>query len=61
MNVGNREFYELVAMFDKEFKGFRLDKEARDMWLKGNVYQSGETNNLFLAYRKGYAFAKALA
>ena len=61
MKVGDREFYELIAMFDKEFKGYRIDKESRDYWRSGNVYQSGETNSLFIAYRKGYLFAKANA
>lgn len=61
MRVGSQEFYDLVAMFDREFKGSRLDKEAKDMWSKGHVYQSGETNNLFLAYRKGYALGTALS
>jgi len=59
--VGSQEFYELVAMFDREFKGSRLDKEAKDIWPKGYVYQNGETNNLFLAYRKGFAYGKATA
>lgn len=59
--VGSQEFYELVAMFDREFKGSRLDKEAKDMWPKGYVYQNGEINNLFLAYRKGFAYGKAVA
>ena len=58
MRVGSAEFYELVAMFDREFRGMRLDKEAKDMWPKGYVYQHGEVNNLFLAYRKGVAFGK---
>lgn len=60
MRVGSAEFYELIAMFDREFKGHRLDKEAEDQWPKGYVYQNGETNNLFLAYRKGVALGKAL-
>ena len=61
MRVGSQEFYELVAMFDREFKGSRLDKEAKDMWPKGHVYQHGEVNQLFLAYRRGVALGKSLA
>ena len=59
MQVGSSEFYELIAMFDREFKGSRLDKEAKDMWRKGYVYQHGEVNQLFIAYRKGFAFGKS--
>jgi hypothetical protein len=57
--VGSQEFYDLIAMFDREYKGSRLDKEAKEMWPKGYVYQHGEVNNLFLAYRKGFAYGKA--
>jgi hypothetical protein len=60
MRVGSQEFYDLVSMFDREFKGSRLDKEPKNMWPKGHVYQHGEMNNLFLAYRKGYALGLAL-
>jgi hypothetical protein len=56
--LNNKEHYELIAMFEKEFKGFRLDKEEKSFWSKGNIYQNGETNNMFLAYRKGYSFGK---
>lgn len=59
--VGSQEFYDLVAMFDRDFKGSRLDKEAKDMWPKGFVYQHGEVNQLFLAYRRGFAYGKAIA
>ena len=61
MTLFSREHYELVEMFDREFKGSRLDKEAKDMWPRGYVYQHGEVNQLFLAYRKGFAFGKALS
>jgi len=55
----SKEHYELIAQFEKEFKGCRLDKEEKSFWSKGNIFQSGEVNNLFLAYRRGYALAKA--
>ena len=61
MRVGSSEFYELVAMFDREYRGHRLDKEAKDMWPKGYVYQNGEVNQLFLAYRRGVALGKSMA
>lgn len=61
MAVFSKDHYELIAMFDREFKGIRLDKEAKDMWPKGYVYQNGETNRLFDAYRRGHALGKATA
>jgi hypothetical protein len=49
----------IIAIFDREFKGNRLDKEDEKLWPKGIVYQSGETNNLFLAFNRGVAFGMA--
>lgn len=60
MALFSQAHYELIAMFDREFKGHRLDKEVKEMWPKGYVYQNSETNNLFLAYRKGYALGAAV-
>lgn len=53
--------YDLMTMFEKEFSGFRLDRELKEMWPRGAVYQSTETNSLFLAYRKGVAYGAANA
>lgn len=61
MTLFAKEHYELMDMFEREFRGERLDKEPKELWSKGHVYQSGPTNDLFLAYRKGYALAKAAA
>lgn len=55
-----QEHYDLIAQFDKEFKGSRLDKEPKDSWARGIVYQDGRINEMFLVYRKGYALGKAL-
>jgi len=55
-----KEHYELMAEFEKEFKGNRMDKEAKQDWPRGIVYEDGMTNNLFLAYRKGYGLGKAV-
>lgn len=54
----SQEHYDLIEMFDREFYDMRLDKEAKDIWAKGHIYQSDETNRLFLAYRKGCAFGR---
>lgn len=55
----SQEHYDLIEMFEKVFRGNRFDKEDKSLWSQGNIYQSGETNNLFLAYRQGYAFGRA--
>lgn len=52
MTLGSKEHYDLIAMFESVFTGHRFDKEPKDMWSKGYVYQNGETNNLFLAFRR---------
>jgi len=54
----SKAHYDLMAAFEREFRGYRLDKEDKALWSKGNVYQSGETNALFLAYRRGAAYGE---
>lgn len=57
-----QEHIDLMTMFEKEYKGHRLDREKnKALWLIGQIYESGETNALFLAYRKGYAYGKAIS
>jgi hypothetical protein len=53
------EHYEVINMFEKEYKHLRLDKENKNDWKNRHVYQNGETNNLFLVYLSGYALGKA--
>lgn len=56
-----KEHIDLVDMFEREHKGcFRFDKETKAMWSRGIVYQDGTANMVFLAYRRGYAFGKAI-
>lgn len=55
----SKEHIDLIAMFEREFSG-RKDKEPKEMWPKGHIYQDGQLNELFLAYRRGYAFGKAI-
>ena len=60
MTLISKEHYDIIEMFEREFAGEgRLDKEAKEYWAKGNVYQHGDMNRLFLAYRRGFAFAKS--
>lgn len=61
MTLNTKEHYDLMAQFEKEFSHHRLDKEPKDLWSKGNVYQNGQANELFLAYRRGYAYGAAVA
>ncbi len=58
MGVDTKEHAELMAMFEKEFKHFRLDREPKHLWPQGIVYQNGYVNDLFLAYRKGIAYGR---
>lgn len=60
MKLLSQEHYDLMAMFEREFHGARLDKEDKSIWSRGHVYQNGETNNLFLAFRRGYALGQAV-
>ena len=54
------EHIELMTMFEKEYRGQRFDKEPKDMWARGIIYQDGRTNELFLTYRRGYAYGKVI-
>ncbi|WP_313413205.1 hypothetical protein [Sedimentibacter sp.] len=58
MQVGTKEFYEILSNFEREFKDMRLDRENESLWEMGQVYQNGETNKLYLAYRQGYALGR---
>lgn len=57
--LNTQEHIDLMTMFEREFKG-RPDRESKEFWPKGRIYQDGQKNELFLAYRKGYALAKAV-
>jgi len=55
-----KEHYDLMAAFEREYKHRRLSRENdKDIWKSGNVYEDGNVNELFLAYRKGYAFGSS--
>jgi len=56
----SKEYHELMAQFEKEFKGWRLDKENKELWQRGIVYEDGHLNEIFKAYQKGYAFGKVI-
>ena len=58
--LNTAEHIDLMAMFEKEFRGRRLDRESKELWPMQRIYQNGETNELFLAYRRGYSLGKAV-
>ena len=55
-----KEHYQLLEYFEKSFKGVRIDREPKDLWTTGQIYEDGETNKLFSAFRLGYSFGKAV-
>lgn len=59
--ITSKEHYELMAMFERANDSRRLDREDKALWPKGHVYQHDATNDLFLAFRQGYAFGIASA
>ena len=56
--LGTSEHWNLIAQFERDFKGENLEREDRDMWAKSHIYKNGNVNNLFLAYRMGYSYGK---
>lgn len=54
-----KEHADLMEMFERTFPG-RHDKEPKDSWANGNIYQDGRMNEFFLTFRHGYAYGKAL-
>ena len=56
-----KEHYELMAQFEKTAgKYFRLDREPKQDWKRGIIYQHGEANAAFLVFRDGYAYGKLM-
>lgn len=55
-----KEHQDLMAQFEKDCKPGRTDKEAKDLWARGIIYQDGHVNALFLVYRRGYAYGQAI-
>ncbi len=62
MTLKAQEHYDLIAQFERDFRltGRCIEKEPKEMWAKGSIYQHGETNQQFLVYRHGYAFGKCV-
>lgn len=61
MQLITKEHYDVMAHFEKIYgKQYRMDKEEKSYWLKGNIYQHPEANMLFKAFRQGVAYGKTL-
>ena len=63
MAIHDKEFYELLAQFDKYAKQNlrgRLDKEDKQLWSKRVIYQDGKINEAFLVFSAGYMFRKSI-
>lgn len=59
--LGTKEHCEVMRQFQKDFKLEPTPRlEHRSLWKSGFIYCHGATNNLFMAYRMGYAFGKAI-
>ena len=57
--LNTKEHQELIAAFERNYgKGLRLDKEGKELWKNGHIYQSPETNIAFNFFSKGYAYGK---
>lgn len=61
MKLNDREHYELMEFFDRQFKHLRLDKETKELWSKSRIYQNDDANKLFLAFRDGVAYGQLIA
>jgi hypothetical protein len=62
MQIHTKEHYDLIAQFERDMAGMgRMDREDKSMWARGIIYQSGEMNALFKAYRMGAAYGKSEA
>lgn len=57
-HLKSRAHYDLMASFESTRPG-RLDKEPKESWAREAIYQDGHVNELFLAYRRGHAYAQA--
>jgi len=56
--LNSKEHYDLMSAFESQHSG-RFDKEEKTLWPKGVIYQDGRVNELFLAFRRGHAYAEA--
>ena len=65
MSLKSHSHNELMEMFERSMKSLpccpsRMDREPRDYWGAGRIYQDGHVNAMFLAYRLGVTYGVAI-
>ena len=55
----SQEHHDLMIEFEKRYKR-KPDRESKQLWPQCHIYCNGDVNREFLAYREGYALAKAI-
>lgn len=63
--LGTQEHYDLIDQFEKWYRKCsltrgRLDKEPKEMWCKGRIYEHGDTRAEYQAFIAGYAYGKTV-
>lgn len=60
VSLFSQQHYEMIEAFEKALRPGRLDKETKELWHRGNIYQDGRVNELFLAFRHGVSYGRAI-
>ena len=58
-----KEHYELMAHFETQVRKVargRLDREAKQDWQRGIIYEDGNINQMFIMFRTGYMLGKSV-
>jgi hypothetical protein len=58
MQIHTKEHQDIIKAFENLYTG-RFDKEDKETWAKGYVYQDGELNKQFIAFRNGYSAGRS--
>lgn len=58
MQVGSKEFYDIMDVFEREYRYMRMDKEPKEGWKRGVVYEDPVANREFAAFLKGYSLGR---
>ena len=64
-SIKSKAHYEMLDMFELSMKKLPwcpscMDREPKDLWLKGSTYQDGHVNAMFLAYQMGVSYGVAI-
>jgi len=60
MTIGSKEHYDILDAFDKNYSYMRLDRESKELWQSGIIYQDGETNKLYQSFILGYSLGRLI-